>query len=107
MANLESQADLVLGETQDVPATMSVDSNVLEPIVCTDTHIRFVLENKGILSRDSCIQIQLTTPDGDAGGFLPLSAGIFGLIRHATLRVGARNINDIPGLGYRKAMTTC
>ena len=112
MSSLPSPADNVLGTTDDTPMTMDVSSSVLEPIIITDTQARFVLENKGILSRDSVLQFQMIVPLANSPGaipsagkaFLPMSAGIFSLIRSATLRVGARRISDINDLGVYKAM---
>jgi len=103
MGTLARPQDNVLGSTDDVPAAMSVSSSVLEPIVITDTQARFVLENKGILSRDSVLQFQLTAEDA-LKGFLPTSAGIFGLIKQATLRIGARRISDVKDYGMYKTM---
>lgn len=103
---MSSPSDRVLGETTDIPSVMEVTSSVLEPIIITDTHARWVLENKGILSKDSVIQFQITVPTAQNGiGFLPLGAGIYGLIKSATLRVGATRINTVNDLGYFKTMT--
>ncbi len=99
-----SLGDNVLGETDDSPPTMEVQSSVVEPIIVTDTQARWVLENKGILSRDSVIQVQLIVPAGTEG-FLPVGAGIYSLIKSATLRIGARRINSIQDLAFFKSMT--
>lgn len=104
MASLAQPQDNVLGVTDDVPMAMHVSSSVLEPIIITDTQARFVLENKGILSRDSVLQFQLTAEDA-LKGFLPTSAGIFALIKQATLRIGARRISDIKDYGIYKTMS--
>ena len=106
MSKLLTPSQNVLGQTDDIPAVMNVESSVLEPIICTDTNCRWVLNNAGILSRDSVIQFQLTVPTAQSGiGFLPTSAGIYGLIRSATLRIGARKINTIEDAAFFKAMT--
>ena len=98
--------DNVLGETDDSPPVMEVASSVVEPIIITDTQARWVLENKGILSRDSCIQLQLLVPDAqDKLGFLPVGSGIYSLIKTAVLRIGARRINTIQDLAFLKTMT--
>ena len=103
---MSSPSDRVLGETNDVPSVMDVFTSVLEPIIITDTHARWVLENKGILSKDSVLQFQLKVPTAQKGkGFLPLGAGIYGLIKSAVLRCGATRINSIQDLAYFKTMT--
>jgi len=99
--------DNVLGQTDEVPADMEIVSSVLEPIIITPTHARWVLKPEGILSRDSCIQFQLTVPAAlDKKGFLPVGAGIWGLIRSATLSVGGKRVNHTEGLGYWKSITS-
>ena len=101
--SLQSLSDNVLGKTDDKPQSMEVVTSVLEPIIITDTHARWVLRNEGILSRDSVLQFQLTS--STPGGFLPISAGIYGLIKRATLTIGGKRINHLENLAYWKAMT--
>ena len=72
---MEKPSDLVLGKTDDIPAVMRVESSTLEPITINDNNARFVFENKGILSRDTCLQFQLVTSGGS--GMLPLGSGIY------------------------------
>ena len=104
--SLQSAAQAVLGPTDEMPQTMEVESSVLEPLNISDNTARFVLENVGILSKDSVLQFQLTVPTAQSGkAFLPVGAGIYGLIKSAVLRVGARRICDINSLGFYKSMT--
>jgi len=103
---MSSASDRVLGETSDIPNVMEVHSSVLEPIIVTNTQARWVLENKGILSRDSVLQFQLTVPAAQSGkAYLPVGAGIYSLIKSATLRIGATRINNIQDLAFMKTMT--
>lgn len=105
MSSLQKPQDNIIGRTDDIPASMDVASSVLDPIVITNTNARFVLENKGILSRDSVLQFQLVVETANSRkAFLPTSAGIFSLIKSATLRIGARRISDVKDLGFYKAM---
>jgi hypothetical protein len=100
---MEKPSDQILGKTDDIPAVMKVESSTLEPITINDNTARFVFENKGILSRDTCLQFQLITSGGQ--GFLPLGCGIYSLIKKATLRVGAKRITEIQDLAYYRSMT--
>ncbi len=100
---MEKPSDQVLGKTEDIPAVMRVESSTLEPITINDNNARFVFENKGILSRDTVLQFQLTTSAGV--GFLPIGAGIYSLIKKATLRVGAKRICEITDLPFYRSMT--
>ena len=101
---MENPKDNILGKTEDIPATMRVESSTLEPITITDTHARFVFENKGILSRDTVLQFQLTQSGTDPA-FLPIGCGIYSLIKRATLRVGAKRITEISDLAFYRTMT--
>jgi len=105
---MDNLQDNVLGETNEIPANMEVISSVLEPIILTETHARWVLRNEGILSRDSCIQFQiaLNNADQDKQAFLPCGAGIWSLINSATLSVGGKRVNHTEGCGYWKSMTS-
>jgi len=100
---MEKPSDQILGKTDDIPAVMKVETSTLEPITINDNNARFVFENKGILSRDTCIQFQLVTSGGV--GFLPIGSGIYSLIKKATLRVGAKRICEINDLAYYRSMT--
>ena len=105
---MERPADNVLSKTEDIPATMRVESSTLEPITINSTNARFVFENKGILSKDTVLQFQLTVPTAQSGkAFLPIGAGIYSLIKKAVLRVGAKRICDMNDLAYYRTMTHC
>jgi hypothetical protein len=98
--------DRVLSETTDIPAVMDVHSDVLEPINISTTQCRFVLENKGILSKDSVLQRQVSVDTAQSGkGFLPIGAGIYSVLKTATLRCGATIINKMTNPALHKSMT--
>lgn len=103
---MSSASDRILGETSDIPSVMDVHSTVLEPINISTTQARFVLENKGILSKDSVLQFQVKVGTAQSGrGFLPIGAGIYSLIKTATLRCGATRINHVSNPALHKSMT--
>ena len=70
-------------------STMSVETNVLDPIVVNQNFVRFVLERKGILDTGSVVTFALQTVFGD-DGFLPLKTGIHSVIKRAVLRIGSK-----------------
>ena len=106
MSSLQSPDQNVLGKTDDIPNVMSVESTTLEPITITDTQARWVLLNQGTLSRDSVLQFQMTVEDAnDKLGYLPISAGIYSLIKTAVLKIGGKRINSIQDLALFKVMT--
>ena len=68
--------------------TMDIDTNVLNPVVRTDTFMRFVLMKKGILDAGSCLALSFDVGDTDA--VLPISTGIHALIKQCVLRIGSK-----------------
>ncbi len=85
-----SLQDLVLDKSTDEDMSMFIQSQTLEPITINSSTAKFIIPNEGILSRDSYFQFELKA--GQAGGFLPIGAGIFSLIKRAELRVGSQRI---------------
>ena len=72
---------------------MSVDTDVIDPVVQNSKFIRIVLQNKGILHSHSKIQFGLNNPTESS--WLPLNIGIASLIQRATLRIGNQTICEI------------
>ncbi|MDA8030962.1 MAG: hypothetical protein MPK62_07535 [Alphaproteobacteria bacterium] len=68
--------------------TMEIDTNILNPVVRTETFMRFVLMKKGILDPGSCIALSLNC--GSADGVMPIATGIHALIKQAVLRIGSK-----------------
>ena len=88
--------------------TMDIDTNVLNPVVRTDTFMRFVLMKKGILDPGSCLALSFDA--GATTGVLPISTGIHALIKQAVLRIGSRFMpricyNPSPVPDTRRAIT--
>lgn len=70
-------------------STMSIETNILDPIIVNQNFVRFVLEKKGILDTGSVITFALQTTPGEKA-FLPLRAGINSVVNRATLRIGSK-----------------
>ena len=68
--------------------TMDIDTNILNPVVRTDTFMRFVLMKKGILDPGSCIALSVDA--GSTNGVLPIATGIHALVKQAVLRIGSK-----------------
>ena len=73
---------------------MSVDTDVLDPVVQNSRFIRYVLQNKGILHSHSKLQFGYSSPVGE-DGWLPINIGIGSLIQRATLRIGNQTISEV------------
>ena len=102
MSNLQ---DLVLDTSDDTEMSMSINSNVLEPINKSKTSLKFVIPNEGILSRDSYLQFELKAGSGGGPAFLPIGAGIFSILANAELRVGSQRIQSNPNLPIFRQIT--
>ena len=96
-----SQQDLILDRSSDIPQAMSIQSDVLEPVIVNAKNARFVLPQTGILSRDSVFQFKIKSN----GSFLPINAGIYSLVNRVDLMIGQRTIQSINSLGLYKAIT--
>ena len=86
-----------------VPTDMevSVDSDILEPVVSSNSFCRFVLMKKGFMNSFSKIAIGCSALTG-AGKFhtYPTNIGISALIERATLKVGAKTISQTEDFGH-------
>jgi hypothetical protein len=78
---------------------IEVETAVLEPVTHSDTHCKFVLQNKGLLHSHSKLEFEFNCPTGLAGNVvpasLPVGIGIHSLIQRATLRVGTKTVCEI------------
>ena len=89
-----------------VNTLMDVETDVLEPVVQSDTFCRFRLQNKGILHSNSKLTFALTA--GLSGGNdcqFPYNIGIHSLIKRCVLKSGTKTLCETDGfnqfMGYR------
>lgn len=82
---------------------IDIETDVLDPVVHSDTFCRFQLQNKGILHSHSKIVLRIGAVGGSA--FLPLGVGVHSLIQRCALRVGTRTLSEIDDyahyMGYK------
>ena len=86
-----------------IPTNTAIDieTDVLDPVVHSDTFCRFQFQNKGILHSNSKIVLRLNTNSGtDKVGFLPVGVGIHSLIERCSLRVGTKTISEIDDFNH-------
>jgi len=86
-----------------VPTDMevSVDSDILEPVVRSNSFCRFVLMKKGFMNSFSKIAIGCSALSGTAKHHTyPTNIGISALIERATLKVGAKTISQTEDFGH-------
>ena len=80
---------------------MSVDSDILEPVVKSQSFCRFVLENKGLLHSNS--KIVFSMAETDINSFMPLNVGANSIIERAVLKVGTKTINSTEDWNHYEA----
>ena len=74
---------------------MDIDTDILEPVVKSDSFIRYVLDKKGFLHSNSKLVFAMAAGDQVSTGYFPLGIGVMSLIERATLKVGNKTINEI------------
>jgi hypothetical protein len=85
--------DLMKIGTIPINTVQEVLTDILEPVVKSDTFVRFVFSNKGLLHSHSKIEIGLD--NGAVDAVLPLNVGAYGLIQRVALRVGNQTLCEI------------
>ena len=68
-----------------------IDTDILEPVIFTESFLRFQLQNKGILNPKSKITFSIKG-HGSHESFYPMPTGVGSLIERATLKVGGKTI---------------
>ena len=86
----------------DTMTATDVETSITDPVVKSDSFVRFTLLNKGILHSHSKITLQLTAPDAE-NRYLPPTVGAHSLISRAALRVGTKTLQEIDGYNYLSA----
>lgn len=83
-----------------------IDTDILEPVVHTDSFVRYQLVNKGFLNPYSRITFGLTydkTAQPNMRAFMPLGVGINSLVRRATLKIGNKTICEVDDFNHFQA----
>jgi len=86
----------------DTTTSTDVETSITDPVVRSDSFVRFTLLNKGILHSHSKITLQLKDLDG-SDRFLPPTVGAHSLISRAALKVGTKTLQEIDGYNYLSA----
>ena len=102
-ANVSAIPDLV--KIGQIPTNTAIDieTDILDPVVHTDSFCRFQFQNKGILHSNSKIVLRVKANASE--GFLPLGVGIYSLLQRVSLRVGTKTLCEIDDyahyMGYK------
>jgi hypothetical protein len=77
---------------------INIETDVLDPVIHSDTFCRFQFQNKGILHSHSKIVLRMATDANEA--FFPLNIGVHSLIQRCALRVGTKTICEIDDFNH-------
>ncbi len=97
--NLEDERGMIpnLIKIGSIPVDMNidVDTDVLEPVVSSQTFARFVLEKKGFMNSFSKITLALAEATANSSaGCLPANIGVHSLISKCALKCGTTTISE-------------
>ncbi len=82
----------------------SIDTDILEPVVHTDSFVRYQLVNKGFLNPFSRICFSLDFPAGATiKSIYPIGVGVNSLISRATLKIGNKTICETDDFNHWQA----
>lgn len=81
--------------------TSRIDTDILEPVVQSDTFCRFQFQNKGILNAGSRITFSINNPSTES--FYPLSVGVGALISSVRFVSGGKTICEVQDWGHLHA----
>jgi len=77
----------------------NIDTDILEPINFSETHIRYQLVNKGFLNPYSRLTFGLENISASSASnersFLPLQVGVGSVIKSVTLKIGSQTIQSV------------
>ena len=85
---------------------MNVDSDILEPVVFSDTFARFRLQNKGILHSNSKLTFSVdisAAAHGNGKSHFPLNVGVHSLIDRCVLKSGTKTICETSDFNHFSA----
>ena len=83
------------------PINQRLETEILYPVVKSQSSCRFVFRPTGILDSNSKLQMSLLMSDANEH-FLPVSTGIASLVKNAYLEIGGKRISSVRDFGFWK-----
>ena len=79
-----------------------IDTEILEPVIFSESFIRFQLTNKGFLNPYSrlCFQLKNSNAGGNPTSVLPINVGVGSLFQRVILKVGGKTICEIDDFNH-------
>ncbi len=90
--------DLVKIGTIPTNTAIDIETDILDPVVNTDTFCRFQFQNKGILHSHS--KITLRFDKNSTRAWSPVNVGIHSVVERARLLVGTKTISEIDDFNH-------
>jgi hypothetical protein len=115
-SDMASQVPAMMNQASAIPDLMrigaiptntaiEIDTDILDPVVRSDTFCRFQFQNKGILHSHSKICVRLANAPADGDAFFPLGIGVHSLVERCRLMIGTQTISEIDDynhyMGYK------
>lgn len=79
-----------------------IDTDILEPVIFSESFIRYELQNKGLLNPSSRLTFSLKG-HGDHNSFFPLGIGVNSIVDRATLKIGGKTICEVQDWSHYQA----
>ncbi len=98
--------DLIKIGAVTTDTAINVQTDILDPVIFSESEARFVLDNKGILHSNSRITLStdgLAQTNASGRAFFPANIGVHSLIQRAALRVGTKTICEIEDFNHYSA----
>ena len=93
--------DLMKIGAMPINTQMEVETDILDPVVFSETFCRYRLQNKGILHSNSKLTFGLDVSSGsNAKTILPPNIGIHSIIDRAVLKIGTKTICETDGFNH-------
>ena len=83
--------DLLKIGSVDTNTAISVDSDILDPVISNPNFMRYRLQNKGILHSNSKLTFSVEA-SGGVDAFYPLNVGVMSLIERCRLSIGTKTL---------------
>mgnify|MGYP003635471087 FL=1 len=83
------------------PINQRLETEILYPVVKSQSSCRFVFRPTGILDSNSKLQMSLLMSDANEH-FLPVSTGVASLVKNAYLEIGGKRISSVRDFGFWK-----
>lgn len=93
MSKQFTKPDFLRAGAQITDPTQRIDTDILEPVVQSESFIRFRFQNKGLLNPQSRITFQIEKPDTES--YYPLSVGVGAVVERVAFKVGGKTICEV------------